>query len=282
MDKKIIDKNLLAKRIGQVLLVTLALYLIETLSYFYIAEYFGKLFGINNTLNLQLPVDKLLPWFTPLFIVYIPWPFIWFFVIPLVIYYANGSPGYYRYVVNGFFMYILGTIIYMIFPSTTTPLDFVNGTVQRLSFDSAFQDVVREFSDKAGALTVPPQDVVLNAFKGMFDPAQTLPANAWFRDTLIQLAHSSDNIWGSFPSYHNYWASIFIFFGLRKGTRWYFRSLMILLGVLISLSTLLLHQHCVMDVLITYSMTAVFIYIIEKYALAERFESFLNKMFRVA
>jgi len=227
------------KRIGEALLVMAVIYALETISYFFIAEYFGNLFGRENTLNLQLPVDKLLPWFTPLFMVYIPWVFVWFAAIPLIIYGAGGRRAYYRYCVNGFFMYIIGTLIYMIFPSTTTPLDFVNGTLQ------------------------------------------TLPPDAWFHDTIYQLAHSPHNIWGSFPSYHNYWASLFIFFGLAKGTRWYFRYPMILLGAAISLSTLLLHQHCVMDVLITYPMTALFLYLTDTYRLAEGLEAFLDRLFKV-
>jgi hypothetical protein len=97
----------------KVLAITAVVFAIQTISYFVIAEYFGNLFGTENTLNFQLPVDKLTPWFTPLFAIYIPWVWVWFIVIPLIIYLANGKKGFYEYNVISLFMYIVGTIIYM-------------------------------------------------------------------------------------------------------------------------------------------------------------------------
>ncbi|MDR0831198.1 MAG: phosphatase PAP2 family protein [Prevotellaceae bacterium] len=222
----------------QVVVVSVAIYLLETISYFYIAEQAGAFFGINNTLNLQLPFDRLTPWFTPLFAIYIPWPFIWFVVLPLVMYLSGGKKSYYQYVVNSFFMYIIGSIIYALMPSTTTPRDFIDGTINVLS-----------------------------------------PA-APFYDTIKNLSRSGDNIWGSFPSYHNYWAALFIFFAFKNGTRWFWRYPMILMGVLISLSTLFLHQHCLLDIIITYAMTVWFMKIIDEHSLDTRFEMFLDKLFR--
>jgi hypothetical protein len=54
----------------KVLAITAAVFVIQTISYFVIAEYFGNLFGIENTLNFQLEVDKITTWFTSLFAIY--------------------------------------------------------------------------------------------------------------------------------------------------------------------------------------------------------------------
>jgi hypothetical protein len=53
-----------------VVATTAVVFVVQTISYFVIAEYFGNLFGIENTLNFQLPVDKITPWFIPLFAIY--------------------------------------------------------------------------------------------------------------------------------------------------------------------------------------------------------------------
>jgi hypothetical protein len=219
-----------SRRLVRAILAALLLYVLEMLSYFVVAERFGALFGAANTLNFQLPVDRLTPWCTPFFAVYIPWPFMWFAAIPLILFGAGGRPAFWRYIVNGLFMYAAGTLIYMIFPTTTTPLDFIDGTIQ------------------------------------------TLPPASPFFEEINRLAHSQNNIWGSFPSYHNYWAALFIFFALAKDTRPLCRIPMILLGAAISLSTLFLHQHCVMDVILTYAMTALFLFIDGRYRLAARLE----------
>lgn len=223
----------------KVLAITAVVFAIQTISYFVIAEYFGNLFGTENTLNFQLPVDKLTPWFTPLFAIYIPWVWVWFTVIPLIIYLANGKKGFYEYNVISLFMYIVGTIIYMLIPTTTTPRDFIDGTIQTLSTDATFYSVINE------------------------------------------LSVSGHNIWGSFPSYHNFWASLVILFALKKNVKWFYRYTMLILGGLISLSTLTLHQHCLMDVVMTYVMTGIFFHLMNKYDLAIRFEEFLNRVFRI-
>ncbi|MDR0724261.1 MAG: phosphatase PAP2 family protein, partial [Endomicrobium sp.] len=196
-------------------------------------------FGIENTLNFQLPVDTLTPWFTPLFIIYISWVWLWPVVIPFIIYLANGNKGFYEYNVNSLFMYIIGTIIYILVPTTTTPRDFIDGTIQILSPNSMFYQIINE------------------------------------------LSVSENNIWGSFPSYHNFWASLFIFFALGKSVKWFYRYPMLLLGSLISLSTLVLHQHCLMDVIMTYTMTGIFFHLINKYNLAIQFEKFLNRILKI-
>jgi len=225
--------NSKSKTILKAALITVAVFILQTLSYFYIAEYFGKLFGAANTLNFQLPVDRLTPWFTPLFAVYIPWVWLWFFTIPLIIYFSGGKKSFYEYNAISILMYAIGTLIYILIPTTTTPKDFIDGTIQ------------------------------------------VLPQSAMFYNFIEPLSRSADNIWGSFPSYHNFWASLFIFFALQKGVRAVWRYPMITLGVLISLSTLMLHQHCLMDVILTYSMTAAFFHITRKYNLAEKLEGSL-------
>jgi len=227
------------KIILKVIAITAVVFVIQTISYFVIAEYFGNFFGIENTLNFQLPVDKLTPWFTPLFAIYIPWVWMWFIVVPLIIYLTNGEKGFYEYNVISLFMYIVGTIIYMLIPTTTTPRDFIDGTIQTLSSDATFYSAINE------------------------------------------LSVSGHNIWGSFPSYHNFWASLFIFFAFKKNVKWFYRYTMLILGSLISLSTLTLHQHCLMDVVMTYVMTGIFFHLMNKYDLAIQLEKFLNRVFRI-
>lgn len=56
---------------------------------------------------------------------------------------------------------------------------------------------------------------------------------------------------------------------------------MLILGSLISLSTLTLHQHCLMDVVMTYVMTGIFFHLMNKYDLAIQLEKFLNRVFRI-
>jgi hypothetical protein len=217
------------------LVLTALIYAVETVSYFVIAEYFGKRAGIGDTLNLQLPIDRITPWFTPLFAIYIPWPFIWYFVIPICVLWATGKKGFSKYTVNSLFMYGVGSIIYMIMPTTTAPADFINGAIM------------------------------------------TLPDGAPFYDTLVALSQNPDNIWGSFPSYHNYWASIFVLFALTPGTRWFWRYPMIAVGASVSLSTLTLHQHCLMDVILTYAMTGIFLAVTVRYKLDEKLLRWFEK-----
>jgi hypothetical protein len=215
--------------------LTALIYVEETVSYFKVAEYFGKLAGIDNTLNLQLPIDRITPWFTPLFAFYIPWPFIWYFVIPICVLGATGKKGFSKYTINAFLMYSIASIIYMIMPTTTTPADFIDGTIM------------------------------------------ALPADAPFHDTLVALSQSGDNIWGSFPSYHNYWASLLVLFALAPDVRWFWRYPMIIAGVLISLSTLTLHQHCLLDVILTYAMTGIFLAITVRFKLDEKLLRWFEK-----
>jgi hypothetical protein len=201
----------------KVLGISALIYVIETWSYFMIATYFGSQLGADNTWNMQLPIDRVIPWVTPLYLIYIPWPIIWYFVIPLVVLASTQRRGFARYTVNSLLMYVAGSIIYAVFPTTTTPHDFIDGTIM------------------------------------------TLDPSAPFYSLIEPLSESSVNIWGSFPSYHNYWASILIVFGLMKGVKLVWRVPMVTMGVLISLSTLTLHQHCVMDVVLTYAMTLIFL-----------------------
>jgi hypothetical protein len=66
---------------------------------------------------------------------------------------------------------------------------------------------------------------------------------------------SVNNVFGSLPSFHNFWAALLVFFGIRHGTKMKFRIPMIIIGLLISLSTLMIHQHNLIDIIATYGMT---------------------------
>jgi hypothetical protein len=54
---------------------------------------------------------------------------------------------------------------------------------------------------------------------------------------------------------------------------------MIIVGLLITLSTLGLHQHNITDVVITYGMTILFIYVEKYFDLSKKTEKLLNKLF---
>ncbi|GHU49770.1 hypothetical protein FACS189459_2230 [Bacilli bacterium] len=45
----------------QLLLITAFIFGIESISYFVIGEYVGRVYGLKNTIDLQLPVDRLIP-----------------------------------------------------------------------------------------------------------------------------------------------------------------------------------------------------------------------------
>jgi len=239
------------KIVLQILVINGFIYGIETLDYFYVGEWWGKIFssygGISYTLNLQLPVDKIMPWQTWIFPYYISWPFIWFLVLPLVIYFAGGKHAYYRYTVNSLIMYVVSMFIYALIPTTCTPSQFLPGG-------------------------------------SMYEAGNTSwewACNKYFHTYIQQIDFNPNNIWGSAPSFHNYWAALFIFFGINKKVKWYYRYPMILAGFMITFSTLTLHQHNLADVLITYTMVGL-ILIWERYSkLVWRFENWYNKLFKV-
>jgi hypothetical protein len=56
---------------------------------------------------------------------------------------------------------------------------------------------------------------------------------------------------------------------------------MITIGVLISLSTLMLHQHNIPDVIVTYSMTGMFLLIDKQFLLSTKLETISNKIFNI-
>jgi len=262
------DKEQWWKIVIQILIINGIIYGIETLDYFYVGEWWGKIFNsynISYTLNLQLPVDKIMPWQTWIFPYYIAWPFMWFLVLPLVIYFAGGKHAYYKYIVNSLIMYLISLLIYALMPTTCTPAEFLN---------PADPQVINAFG------TITPE----NKLGLMYDAGNhswDWGCNKLFHSELIQLSQSGDNIWGSAPSFHNYWAALFIFFGLQKKVKAYYRYPMILLGLLITFSTLTLHQHNLADVLITYTMVGLILIWERCSKLALRFENWYDKLFGI-
>jgi hypothetical protein len=222
-------KKFCKKALIKIIILIVLVFAIEMISYFVIAEYFGEKAGVAGTHNLAIGIDKIIPWFSPFYPFYIIWPIIWFVALPTIIYFASGKNRLSQYFVNAFFIYIIGSVIYAIFPTTTVPADFIN----------------------------------------------QLPTTAPFYNELVALSQNHDNIWGSFPSYHNYWASLLIFFALFQGTKNRIRIPMILVGILITLSTLFLHQHCVFDVILTYAMTGLFLFLTVKFKLDIRLEKWI-------
>ncbi|MBC6499326.1 hypothetical protein H7R52_11715 [Weissella confusa] len=65
----------------------------------------------------------------------------------------------------------------------------------------------------------------------------------------------SVNVFGSFPSYHNTWAALAVFFGVvaLREHRSVLGVICVVFGLLITLSTFLLHQHAVLDAVFTYA-----------------------------
>lgn len=224
------------------LITTLIIAFLENFGYFFIAILVGNQFsnqiGQGHDIQLIMPVDKMIPWFTPLFIIYIPWPAVWFLVLPIIIYYSSGKQSYWDYVVNSLLMYVAGILIYAIFPTTAYPKQFSDGTYDTLSTSAPFYNIIHK------------------------------------------LGEDSRNVYGACPSYHNYWAILLIFFAFKRNIKWYWRYPMMALGLLVSLSTLMLHQHYLADVVITYSMALLFFWIIRIYNFGQRLEILCNKLFK--
>jgi len=252
----------------QILIINLLIYGIETLDYFYVGEWWGKIFNSYSssyTLNLQLPIDKIMPWQTWIFPYYISWPFVWFVILPLIIYFSGGKHAYYRYTVNSLIMYIISMFVYVLMPTTCTPAEFLNPRDPQ---------VIEAF-----AIHTPRGAVGLMYEAG--NHSWDWGVNKLFHSDIIRLSQSGDNIWGSAPSFHNYWAALFVFFGLHKNVKWYYRYPMILAGLFITFSTLTLHQHNLADVVITYTMVGLILIWEKSSKLVWKFENFYNRLFKV-
>ncbi|MDR3249908.1 MAG: phosphatase PAP2 family protein [Mycoplasmataceae bacterium] len=238
------------KIVLQIFILTLIVLGLETIAYFYVGVWFGNLFTDylgNGALNLQLPFDKIIPWFTPLFPFYIIWPFISFIVLPLCIYFSGGKRNFYAYTVVSILFYIISCIIYSVIPTTCSPAQFQpDGSIYKAGFHSWDWTV-----------------------------------NQPFHSELIALANDPNNIYGSAPSFHNYWAAMFIFFAIGKHIKLYWKGPMIACGLLISISTLMLHQHNLADIAITYA-TACLILMWEIHAnISTKFEQAWDKWFKI-
>jgi hypothetical protein len=105
--------------------------------------------------------------------------------------------------------------------------------------------------------------------------------NGAFHKQLQDLAGNENNIWGSAPSYHNFWASILFFFGISSAKKWWGKTISITLGVVLSISTLTLHQHNIFDVIMTYSMTLFFMWLTSKYELDNKLSKISLKIFHI-
>jgi hypothetical protein len=219
-----------------VIIVTVVIFMLETVGYFCIAPYFGiARGGPEAAVNLQLPIDRLIPWCTPLLIVYIPFPVIWVFWVPLLIWLVTGrgkrgNQAFWQYCVISVMMYVAGILIYMIMPTVTIPHDFLDGPIQKLA------------------------------------------AGSMFYNTIATIDSSSLNVFGSFPSYHNFWAALFVLFGIVgvKNRNRILGGIVVIYGLAISLSTLMLHQHALLDFVFTYALVCVFYIITVKYALNDK------------
>lgn len=215
-------KNINWLTILMLLLLIGFLYAIESFSYFYVAIVFGKIWrGINgyppNGYNLSTFLDRSIKfWVSPLYAYYIFWPFIWFLLIPLIIYFSSGKNGFFQYFSVSLLMYFISCFLYVIFPTTCSLGEYL----------------------------------------------QYLPSNSMFYKEIVSLANDSNNVFGSCPSFHNFWASLFVFFGLKKNTKIWWKIIMPLIGILITLSTIFLHQHTFGDILFTYILCGL-IYLID-------------------
>ncbi|MDR0888378.1 MAG: phosphatase PAP2 family protein [Coriobacteriales bacterium] len=215
--------------------ITIVIWLIENGGYFFVATAAGMAQGgPSAALNLQAPLDRVIPWFTPIYALYIPLPIIWPVLFALIAFWMDGKRGFWRYNVISLIMYVVGTIIYAALPSVTIPSDFINGTIQ------------------------------------------TLPQNSMFYDQITALDSSPLNVFGSWPSYHNFWAGTSVLFGIcgiaygQKRHRKIGGVVCIIYGLLISLSTLVLHQHAFLDFVFTYAMIGLFYWLCVKFNLDKK------------
>ncbi len=188
---------------------------IESFSYFVVATWAGGVHGgVASAVNLQLGIDRVIPWFTPIFALYMPLPFIWIILWPVMAWFAGRERLFWQYFTVSSLVYVISTVIYAVMPTVTIPHDFLVGPIQVLSKDSAFYS----------------QIAVLDS--------------------------SSVNVFGSFPSYHNTWAALAVFFGVvaHREHRSVLGVICVVFGLLITLSTFLLHQHAVLDAVFTYAL----------------------------
>jgi hypothetical protein len=230
-----LKKTIITNKILWVIIIIVAIYILETVGYFLVAIFFGNLHGgPNAALNLELPIDTIIPWFTPLFAVYITLPYIWFFWLPLLIWFVcgkgkNGEKAFWQYCSISLLMYVAGIIIYAIMPTVYFSEQFIDGTYS------------------------------------------TLPNNAMFHDSIKSLSTNLLNIFGSFPSYHNFWAGILVLFGIIgfKNKHHILGPILIVYGLTISISTLVLHQHALLDLLLTYIMIGIFYFITIKFKIGK-------------
>jgi len=219
----------------KLILMNFIIYILETISYFFVGSYFGQLWGLSNTWNLQLGIDRVMPWISELFPYYMLWPYCWFILVPILLYWALGRRAVAKYIVVSLLMYVIASIIYAVFPTTTVELDFLNGNIA------------------------------------------TLAHNAPFYENIYHLAHNSANVWGSWPSYHNFWASMLVLFPLmQKGMTWK-KAVLIVMGLVVSLATFTLHQHAVADAVLTYLMTYVFIRLTMRYGWDQKLLGWMSK-----
>ncbi|MDR3222221.1 MAG: phosphatase PAP2 family protein [Methanobrevibacter sp.] len=155
-----------------------------------------------------------------------PLPFIWFFWLPLIIWFVcgkgkDGERAFWQYCSISLLMYVVSIIIYVIIPTVYFQEQFIDGTYS------------------------------------------TLPNNAMFHDSIKSLATNSLNIFAAFPSYHNYWAGILVLFGIIgfKNKHHILGPILMVYGLTISISTLVLHQHALLDFILTYIMIGIFYFI---------------------
>jgi membrane-associated phospholipid phosphatase len=142
----------------------------------------------------------------------------------------RGGKAFWQYCVMSIMMYVMGILFYIFLPTVTVHHDFFAGPIQKLAADSMFYS------------------------------------------TFAALDLSPFNVFGSFPSYHNFWAALFVLFGIsgvKNGSR-IFGGIVILYGLVVSLSTLMLHQHALLDVIFTYAIVCLFYLITVKYALDDK------------
>ncbi|MDR0950360.1 MAG: hypothetical protein LBM13_01795, partial [Candidatus Ancillula sp.] len=219
--------------------IIVVLWALESAGYFLVAIQSGLAHGgPSAAVNLQLPIDRIIPWWTPIFALYIPLPYIWIIWFPIIALLMNGKKGFAQYSIISLIMYIAGILIYWLMPTVTIPHDFVDGTIQ------------------------------------------TLPSNSMFFQTISDLDSSPLNVFGSFPSYHNFWAGLCVLFGIIGLVNAKNRThklavqiggiLFIIYGLAISVSTLVLHQHAILDFVFTYIMVAIFYFVMSKFKWDEK------------
>jgi hypothetical protein len=139
---------------------------------------------------------------------------------------VGGSKSVFKYFSVSLMIYIFGTIFFLLIPSGYPSYEFLDGTIQNF------------------------------------------PANQFMGYQVASLVSDPINVFGVIPSYPNVWACLILITAISAFAKNKFKLalLFLILGIVSTMTTLLLHQCGVAQVSITFGIVAIF------YLLNQRFK----------